>query len=167
MAENFQILGLNEAYKMMESLTSKEKQKVILGVLRKAANRHVKAKLESSNPNKASKSRKGKPFITTNDKSNPLGILSGVSGKFFHYRFTEFGTKARYTKPYKTKTSYLAGRRRKTKVKKAVVYRGIMKARQINPKIIEESIKPVVDFFISDYGRATKKTLDRLARKKA
>jgi hypothetical protein len=166
LAENFQIVGLNEAYRLMADLTSQEKQKVILGILRKNANKNIKQKLEAGNKQAPSKSRKGKPFVTINDKNNPLGVISGVSGKFFHYRFIEFGTKARYTKPYKTKTTYLMGMKRKSKVKKSVIYRGIMKKSPFVMNIIESNIDNVINDFINNYGSETKKRLDRLARKK-
>jgi len=166
MSENFKIDGLREVYALLDDLSAIEKRKILLGAMKKTANRHIKKNLESANIHKSSKSRKSKPFVTVNNPKNKLGILSGVSSKFFHYRFIEFGTKQRYTKAFKTKTTYLLGKKVKSKKKKKSAYRGVMRARPFMKKIIDDNLDNVIDYFASDFGMEVKKRLDRLAKKK-
>ena len=161
-----EIKGLNEAYNCMSSLTSLQKQKVIRTILKKAADKNIKGPLKSHNQFSPSKSRKGTPFTTVMDKNNSLGVLSGVSGKFFHYRFIEFGTKERFTKPYKNKTSFFLGYKRKTKVAKKMAYRGLMRKSPFIVKTIDDNLPNVLNYFVGEYQTETKKIMDRLAKKK-
>ena len=165
--EKIEILGLKEAYAMMADLTAQDKQKIILGTLTNAANKNIKAKLMQADRFTPSKSRKKKPFVTIKDKDNPLGVISGVSGAFFHYRFLEFGTKARWTKPYKTEKKIVNGKRKKIVKKKNMIYRGIMKKSPFAVSVIEDNIENVTNYFMNEYGANVKKRMDRMARKKA
>jgi HK97 gp10 family phage protein len=167
MAEQIQILGLKEAYAMMEELTAIEKQKIIIGTLTNAANKNIKAKLTNADSFLPSTSRKKKPFVTVKDKDNSLGVVSGVSGDYFHYRFLEFGTKQRFTKPYKTKKVFVGGKKKIVKTKKKMISRGMMKRNPFIINVIESNLLSLTNYFIDDYGKQVKKRLDRLARKKA
>jgi HK97 gp10 family phage protein len=164
------VYGLAETYKLMDDLTSKEKQNIILGILRKTANKEVKKPMQDANRFKTSKKQPSKQaIITTNDKDNPLAIKVGVSGKFFYLRFAEFGTKKR--------TTYhkaLAARARKSgKKSKAIVRRVGNKAnRGIMPKMnnlyetIENQIDNALNYFVANYAKETKERWAKMVRKR-
>ncbi len=150
---------------MMDDLTSHDKKKVIVGVLRNAANKNIRANLKQNSPFKGD--GKHQQFITIADKKNSLGIISGVSGDYFYYRFSEFGTKQRFTKGYKVKKGFTkTGRKVKVKVKRPVLNRGVMPRNPFIVEQIEKNINPIVDYFIFDFGAKVAARLKALARKK-
>jgi HK97 gp10 family phage protein len=155
----------------MEDLTAKEKQKIILSVLKMAGNRHIKKPLESENKYSKSKKQPGKKaVITTNDPKNPLGIKIGISGKFFYLRFAEFGTKPRFTynraMVYKSRKS---GKKSKGRIQKtsAKAFRGIMPVKQNLRSAIESNIENVVNYIAENYGKITARRMKALANKKS
>jgi HK97 gp10 family phage protein len=167
MITGFDIQGLNETYKMLDELNNFEKKQVIVGVLRNAANKHIKLNLQAASPFKKQEKSRKNPFVTVADPNDKLGVISGVSRDFFYYRFTEFGTKERFTRHYKKLRKKVNGKVYKATVKKKVVSRGIMPKNEFAVKVIEKNIQNVVNYFINDFGTQVAKRLKALARKKA
>jgi HK97 gp10 family phage protein len=167
----YAIAGLNETFKMMADLNSKEKQFIIRGILRKVANKVVKPAMQAANPYKSSKKQPGvNPFVVTFDKHDLLGIKVGVSSKFFYYRFTEFGTAPRSTKHRAVVFNLRkSGKLSKGRIKKVgdKANRGKMKGAEKIYPAIENSIPSVVAYINANYSMETKKRMDALARKKA
>ncbi len=149
------IEGMAETRKMFKHLTAQQQVKLVKSINRTALNRTLIKKLKAANkyyPSKSGRQRKGKPFTLVQDKKQSTidkrmtGVQGGVSSKYFHYRFLEFGTKAR-----------------KTRKKKA--YRGIMPKRPFITRQIESSIGPITEYFRKEFSKQVKRRLDRLARK--
>jgi len=164
---DFEVLGLRETYAMIESLTAKDQQRVLLSVMTNAANINIKNNLQQGNPFSSSKKSTKPKFVTIKDKNNPLGVVSGVSSNFFYYRFLEYGTKQRKTKGYKIhKIKALTGRARKIKVMNKMANRGVMPKKPFAKGIIEGNLNNVVNYFIMDFGAKTANKLKALARKK-
>jgi hypothetical protein len=166
----FKIVGLNETFKMMEDLTSKEKQFIIRGIFRKAGNQVVKPALVNANIYKSSKKQPGKnPVLVTLDKNDPLGVKVGISSRFFYYRFTEFGTKQRATQHRaRVFTIRKSGKVSKGRIKKTgdKANRGSVSGTERIYPALTGVIPELITWINTNYERETTKRLKALARKK-
>lgn len=140
---------------MFKHLSSKQQVQLVKSINRAALRKELIKKMQAVNPYYPSKhGKKKKPFTIVSDRGQKTidrrmtGVRGGVSGKYFHYRFIEFGTKARYT------------RKRKA-------YRGAMPARPFLYRTIERSVPSVLNYFKREFSAQVKRRLDRMARKAA
>lgn len=150
------IKGLKELAKDLRKLSLMDQAKALRAANRKAGNSVVVKKLEQASPYKMHKERRAtkkdrfrrvnvKTAITTTVKGSKTAVRSGINGKYYYYRFLEFGTIQR-----KTKKGYGRGR---------------MAARPAFNPALDRSVNPLFRFLKTEYGKILDKIIKRKAKK--
>lgn len=172
--KGWKIHGLDELLRDFKQLPILKQARIIRNLNRRAANKIIVPRLTQAIPHKTKKVRKrtkANPFkivdqkqvITVNEKGSKTAVRSGISGKYFHYRFLEFGTKKRTTKNYKhlgyTRNKF--GKRRSIRTASKMLNRGAMPKKPFAGKALDRSIIPLIKFLKTEYSKMLHKYLKK------
>lgn len=136
MKVNIKWSGDKEAVAALKAVTTKTKAQIIRATVRKAVTKDLIKPLRGAVNYRASTEKRIK---IVNDRKDQLTIFAGPTLSIFWTRWTELGTKLR-----KTKTGKSLGR---------IVPRNVM------PRIIIRSVKPITKTFTKDFGQIISKIL--------
>lgn len=153
----WKIIGLDKLKRDLGTLPILKQASLLRNANRRAGNKIVVKKLIDAIPHKSKKVRrrtKKNPFkivtqkqaITANVKGSKTAINAGISSKYFHYRFIEFGTQKRTTRKKK-------------------MNRGVMQSRPFANSVLDRSINPLFRYLKTDYGKILDKSIQKVKNK--
>lgn len=173
--KRIRIEGLAQLTKDLKSIPFLKQAQILRNANRKAAKRIVIPMLVRANTHSGDKfSRRGnkgkhssKPFIVVNAKGSKTAVSAGLASAFFHYRFTEFGTKSRTTfirrrlSNIKRKKEHKRDRRVSSKAN-----RGIMPVtRPFINRVLDSVIEPLFQYLKTEYDKDVRIALERFKRR--